>query len=741
MNEKELIEGITKDHILKSIEVISEEGYPPHRRSNTYDLVHNGVAYPPKYVLSLAGYFRDQKFIRHKEFKGGEKSVAFAYLKDLGFTIQPKAETINLKKARENPAVKGKYIVDDDEPELFDQDDIDSLRRFPGKRLDRQNPEMERTYQHLQKVYEKVEYWTQEVLKNTFPEGDYHIKKKPTNQANNFEYYLWSKIYPTKALKEAKILAYTLTLSAEQEDFCLKIDTVGLGENDPIRKKYLEYRGEFFDSPIVKILKIDEVLSKDWDYLIAKSAAIIKSLDEPYRYLLGHLGVREQSEFTNSTNYKPAKGVNQMALNKILYGPPGTGKTYKLNEIKMSQFIDRGVSKSKEEVLHERLLEYPFWQVLAAALYVTKRPLTVNELVEQPIVKHRVKPGIKTKPSYIAWSDLLSYADDESTQLAAKYRRAIKLFHKDSNSRWSITADKSNELKDIIDFELIQLARDSDSVKPVISSAEIHRYRFITFHQKYSYEDFIEGIKPVLQGESRNNLEVEEPASELAFELKKGIFYLSCLEALKLAGFNSFDECYKSSKEQRKTAFGQTNGNQQKQFALFIDEINRANISAVFGELITLIEETKRLGQDEEMWLKLPYSGEDFGVPPNLHVIGSMNTADRSIALLDIALRRRFHFEALYPDYDEIPEWELLLKALNQKIFELKKNPDFFIGHAFFINKDRNEQKAIFNGKIIPLLMEYFQNNLNTVKSVLQAAEIKVSEPSIDNNYQLIAID
>jgi 5-methylcytosine-specific restriction protein B len=225
----------------------------------------------------------------------------------------------------------------------------------------------------------------------------------------------------------------------------------------------------------------------------------------------------------------------------------------------------------------------------------------------------------------------------------------------------------------------------------------------------------------------------------LAFELKKGIFYSSCLEALKLAGYNSFEECAKASKEEREEKFQLAKGDEQKQFALFIDEINRANISAVFGELITLIEENKRLGQEEEMWLKLPYSNEDFGVPPNLYLIGSMNTADRSIALLDIALRRRFEFVSIYPDYTLIPEWVEMLKAINDKIYSLKKNPDFFIGHAFFINQELTSKRDIFNKKIIPLLMEYFQNNIVTVKSILEVAKVEIEAPSINNNYQLIA--
>jgi hypothetical protein len=429
-------------------------------------------------------------------------------------------------------------------------------------------------------------------------------------------------------------------------------------------------------------------------------------------------------------------------LNQIFYGPPGTGKTHKLNQLKDELFTDAGVVKATEDVLREYLDDYPFWQVLAAALFASKVSLSVGELVQQPLVKARANLTIKTKPANVAWADLQSYADDESTQLAAKYRRSLKLFHKNAQGKWSIAADKREELPNIIDQSLLELGTNPNHYKSSQAATESRRYNFITFHQKYSYEDFIEGIRPVLRHGSKTEVaELEETAGGLNFELRKGIFYESCRKALQLAGYDSFGDCYRARKEERKSTFARIKGLKETQFALVIDEINRANISAVFGELITLIEKNKRIGEDEEMWVTLPYSNEPFAVPPNLYLIGSMNTADRSIALLDIALRRRFEFVALYPDYGFIPEWSDMLKAINQKIYEIKKNPDFFIGHAFFIDQDIEDKVGIFNTKIIPLLLEYFQNNLGIVRSILTDAEIKTEEPSIDNNFQLIAID
>jgi hypothetical protein len=419
-----------------------------------------------------------------------------------------------------------------------------------------------------------------------------------------------------------------------------------------------------------------------------------------------------------------------LSLNTILYGPPGTGKTFKLNEYKDLYFIDKGIIKSSEELLKEKVGIYPLWKLVGAILGVASKPLTVGEIVSHPIIKVTVNPNRKTKPNTSVWGSLQFYADDKSTQLDDKYRRSIQVFQKNSESKWSISDDKKAEIHDIIGQELLDIAKNP-SLQPIQSTTS--RFNFITFHQKYSYEDFIEGIKPLL------NKDDEEEQNNLQFELKTGIFYESCLEALKLVGYESFIDCYNDSIEGRIAKFANARNNTKQQFALFIDEINRANISAVFGELITLLEEDKRIGADNETWVELPYSNEKFCVPANLYVIGTMNTADRSIALLDIALRRRFEFKGLYPLYTETEWWASLLENINQAIYNWKKNPDFFIGHAFFINKSESDRIKILNTKIIPLLYEYCQNNTDTVKRILSDAGIQIRSTSIKDNFQIIA--
>ena len=238
--------------------------------------------------------------------------------------------------------------------------------------------------------------------------------------------------------------------------------------------------------------------------------------------------------------------------------------------------------------------------------------------------------------------------------------------------------------------------------------------RFITtFHQSFSYEEFVEGLKPVLADKHAG-----DTSSDVKYKIEKGIFYKACERAAELAGFASLQDSISASDRNEKMDEAIK---ENKIVLLCIDEINRANVSAVFGDLISLIEPSKRIGAKNEMVVSLPYSKEDFAVPANLMIVGTMNTADRSIQLLDSALRRRFRFEELLPDYEKIENATAkgILQKINARIRCLL-DKDHQIGHSYFIEAKTNLD--IFNAlkdSVIPLLEEYFYNDAQKIRQIL----------------------
>lgn len=264
--------------------------------------------------------------------------------------------------------------------------------------------------------------------------------------------------------------------------------------------------------------------------------------------------------------------------------------------------------------------------------------------------------------------------------------------------------------------------------------------RFVTtFHQSFGYEEFVEGLKPVLSNPNDTN-------SDIKYKVVDGIFKEACEKAAQKAGYGSLSECIEDTFESRSTKFANA-----KPVLLCIDEINRGNVAAIFGDLISLIEDSKRLGakKETEMIVSLPYSQKKFGVPANLYILGTMNTADRSVEALDTALRRRFSFKEMMP----LPElckgmvcnYELsyILTAVNNRIRALKDR-EHQIGHSYFMecpDGDENEKqkwlKKVIKDKIIPLLQEYFYGNYAFIGLVMGDGFVKedaeANNPSFAN--------
>ncbi|PIQ51956.1 MAG: hypothetical protein COW02_12065 [Comamonadaceae bacterium CG12_big_fil_rev_8_21_14_0_65_59_15] len=219
-------------------------------------------------------------------------------------------------------------------------------------------------------------------------------------------------------------------------------------------------------------------------------------------------------------------------------------------------------------------------------------------------------------------------------------------------------------------------------------------FTFVAFHPSYSYEDFIGGLRPV----------AAKDGNGVVVAFQKGPFLTLCEKA---------------------------HANPTQQFTLFIDEINRANVAKVFGELITLIEPSKRViagskSNDSGAWVTLPGQSDRFGVPDNLNLVATMNTADRSIAMMDVALRRRFRFQECAPEPHRIEpslvgniELPKLLQRLNDRL-EYLLDRDHTLGHALFMGiQSLEELQQVLAQRVIPLLQEYFFEDLDRVRLVL----------------------
>jgi len=586
--------------------------------------------------------------------------------------------------------------------EYFTTDHFKLLNKWKGQTRDDSNPEQNQAYEELCKAYAITAIWADKVQNILFPGGKASVRKRPTSQANKFVPYNWARIYPNKTAP-AK-LAYTIGIDAD-DGFVVKIDTVQADQ--PLRKKYEALREvDGNESPIVAVLPAADGLQMSLADLVKWSIDQINKFGYSYDEVAEKLGLLNEASDPESgndnENVEPVSFSLEPAVNRIYYGPPGTGKTYAILRDLKENYTRQASSMSPEEwrmgQIASHIPELSWWQSMVAALYHLDREVDVAELAAHPFITAKGNGMVKRST---LWGILQTHASLESKTVMLASKHAPAVFDKTKDSQWHLFGNWREECDEIIAWV------DSYKKGPKSAGESIKRYEFVTFHQSFGYEEFIEGLRPVLTSEGDDSA---EQTGEVGYHIQKGAFLRLCNKA---------------------------RNDPANRYAMVIDEINRGNISKIFGELITLIEADKRSGCANEITVSLPYSGDLFSIPRNVDIIGSMNTADRSLALVDTALRRRFEFIAVMPDPATLTgitvklgdgpsiDLQALLTVMNRRM-EAFFDRDHTIGHAFFLPlKDLPEGerfiglKDIFLKKIIPLLEEFFFDDWKKISLVL----------------------
>lgn len=386
--------------------------------------------------------------------------------------------------------------------------------------------------------------------------------------------------------------------------------------------------------------------------------------------------------------------------NIILYGPPGTGKTHAATNF-AEAFLSVQLKSplSVEEIKNNVFKSLNWYEMIAVVLYInraSKPKMKASEIQKESLMEDYWRTTKTAKLGNMIQAMLQSHTDPSVEIVRYSNRQKPFIFEKNIESQWFLTDEG-------IEYITLNLEEQIQSLTyPRSSEPNLREYiDSVTFHQSFFYEEFMEGIKPRTDDDGN-----------ITYPVVDGIFKEFCKKA---------------------------EADPDRKYLFIIDEINRANIAKVFGELITIIEDDKR-GTE----VKLPYSQELFSVPKNLYIIGTMNTADRSIALLDIALRRRFAFVEVLPDPDLLQtvdgiDLPRLLKTLNQKITNTLGR-DYQIGHSYFLGLANLEAlEFAWYYRVIPLLQEYYYSDGENLKSILGDFIIFENNDSEGSRYRSIS--
>ncbi len=767
--KKNLAKIVSKESVLKALQKFEAE-QPELRNSTKFDLEFNGNYYPPKEVIREAARQQGIEIDDEKHtLGGGDKTNVF--LEKMGFAIVPKGQSFEINYNKFLPQIRryNEAITTTDWLNVREIYKFNFIKWFE-KNVSLENQSdleiQEKIIASQQIAYSpgsntKGLNFIQTIIRyqdDYITLADINLLReivkgnKVVNETTSFSFGSYPKTSLFLSLFAPEQFVPYDNESAPAFDY-LKLNAV---ESPKKGYKAFEFN-QIFYSNIKSLLKnshINQTLFKEiletnelnelhWNWITQDFLLFIAK---------NKMGFEETTPTTDNLKHQ----TMDLSLNQILYGPPGTGKTYATKELAItiakSDFIkDLAKTLSKAEKRKAISEEYHRLCNLGQIVFTTfHQSMSYEDFMEgikpktfEGKVTYSVEDGIFKNSIKNAMAEYLEIEVQKTDDFDTLYNDFVTSLKPLEGIKLGTFLTKTG-----IEIMLVEANQNSIMVKYLWTNNKKESEGIHVFSVTK------DKLKKILQAEI-----IPEKVKNLKTEIHSIVGHIHCelfavyksfydfvianKGEIETVHFDAKDMEFNDVNEQFLTLTKEEiNSKKVSNHVLIIDEINRGNVSAIFGELITLLETDKRVGENEQILIKLPYSKKELGVPKNLYIIATMNTADRSVEALDTALRRRFSFVELMPDVSVVEEKDFtdyrrneIMEKINNRI-ELLLDKNHTLGHAYFI---KDNFKLSFENEIIPLLQEYFYNDAGKIGLVLGKGFVRVKEISTNNSKSIFA--